>query len=244
MMETRSLEGVGGEFSASEHRRALFVDHPVLGSLTARELDHVLGFAVVQRYAAGEVLFRKGDVGHSLMLITAGTVKISVSGPEGKEAVLAMLGPSEILGEMAILENRPRSADATALDTCEVLVLRQRDFVPFLERNPAVAIRLLAMMCARLRRTSELLEDRTLHHLPGRLAKALLDLCRSGDEACSPGARVTLPVHQATLASLLGSSRESVNKQLHAWAAAGLIELHRRAVVIKQPEGLAKLVDM
>jgi CRP-like cAMP-binding protein len=244
MTAARCVERVDRGGSASEDRRALFAGHPVVGTLTARELEQVLRFAVVQRHRAGEVLFREDEAGQSLMLITGGSVKISVSGPDGKEAVLAVLGPGEILGEMAILENRPRSADATALVRCEVLVLHQRDFVPFLERNPAVAIRLLAMMCARLRRTSELLEDRMLRHLPGRLAKALLDLCRPGEVPCAPGTRVNLPIRQATLASLLGASRESLNKQLHAWQAAGLIELHRRAVVIMQPDALAKLVDM
>jgi CRP-like cAMP-binding protein len=231
------------EAAASDSRRALFADHPVLGSLTARELDQVLGFVVLERYAAGEVLFRKGDAGQRLMLIAAGRVKISVSGPEGKEAVLAVLGVGEILGEMAILENKPRSADATALEPCQVLVLHQRDFIPFLERNPAVAIRLLAMMCDRLRRTSELVEERMLRNLPGRLARALLDLGKCRNIRCPPGTRIELQVRQKTFASLLGTSRETLNKQLHAWQAAGLISLNRRSVVIERPDALAQLID-
>lgn len=175
------------EVTTIDCRRALFDGHPVLGFLAASELDHVLGFVVAQRYAVGQVMFRKGDTGQSLMLIASGKVKVSVSGPDGKEAVLAVLGVGEILGEMAILDNKPRSADATALEPCELLVLHQRDFIPFLERNPAVAIRLLAMVCERLRRTSELLEDRTLHHLPGRLARALLELGGCRDAHCQPG---------------------------------------------------------
>ena len=203
----------------------------------------MLGFVVARRYGAGEVIFRKGDAGESMMLIAAGTVKVSALGPDGREAVLAVLDQGEILGEMAILDNKPRSADATALEPCEMLVLRQRDFLPFLERNPAVAVRLLAMLSERLRRTSELLEDRMLRHLPGRLAKALLDLGKCGKVPCPPGTRIPLVVRQKVFASLLGTTRESLNKLLHAWEKEGLVRLERGSVVLQRPADLARLVD-
>jgi CRP/FNR family transcriptional regulator, cyclic AMP receptor protein len=252
-----ALRGIGGVYSgmidkvsAAAHesadgsrRRALFTSHPVLSCLSAEELDHVLGFVVAQRYDAGEAMFRKGDVGQSMMLITAGKVKVSASGPDGREAVLAVLGEGEILGEMAILDNKPRSADATALEACEVLVLRQRDFLPFLERNPVVTTRLLGMISERLRRTSELLEDRMLRHLPGRLAKALLDLGNCGQAPCPPGTRIPLAVRQRVFASLLGTTRESLNKLLHVWQKEGLVRLERGSVVLERPDDLARLVD-
>jgi CRP/FNR family transcriptional regulator, cyclic AMP receptor protein len=231
------------EVAEGSRRRVLFTSHPVLSFLTADELEHVLGFVIAQRFGAGEVMFRKGDAGPSMMLITAGTVKISTLGADGREAVLAVLGEGEIIGEMAILDNKPRSADATALDPCEVLILRQRDFLPFLERNPAVAVRLLGMMSERLRRTSELLEDRMLRHLPGRLAKALLDLGKCGEAPCPPGTRVPITVRQRVFASLIGTTRESLNKLLRAWEKEGLIRLERGAVVLERPGDLADLVD-
>jgi CRP/FNR family transcriptional regulator, cyclic AMP receptor protein len=228
---------------AADRWRELFTSHPVLSGLSADELDHVLGFVIAQRLGAGEVMFRKGDAGQSMMLITAGTVKISTLGPDGREAVLAVLGEGEIIGEMAILDNKPRSADASTLEPCEVLVLRQRDFLPFLERNPAVAVRLLGMMSERLRRTSELLEDRMLRNLPGRLAKALLDLGKCGEAPCPPGTRVPITVRQRVFASLLGTTRESLNKLLRAWEKEGLIRLERGTVVLERPADLAALVD-
>jgi CRP/FNR family transcriptional regulator, cyclic AMP receptor protein len=227
----------------SSHRRALFTSHPVLSFLSAEELDHVLGYVIPQHYETGEVMFRRGDAGQSMMLITAGKVKISAFGPDGREAVLAVLGEGEILGEMAILDNKPRSADASALEPCDVLVLRQRDFLPFLERNPAVAIRLLAMISQRLRRTSELLEDRLLRPLPGRLAKALLDLGKCGDDPCPPGTRIPIGFRQRVFASLLGTTRESLNKLLRAWEREGLIRLERGLIVLEEPDELAALVD-
>jgi CRP/FNR family transcriptional regulator, cyclic AMP receptor protein len=227
----------------SNERRSLFTSHPVLSYLTAEELDHVLGFVTARRYEAGEVLFCKGDAGQSMMLIAAGKVKVSAFGPDGREAVLAILGPGEICGEMAIVDNKPRSADATALEACEVLVLHQRDFLPFLERNPAVAVRLIAMISERLRRTSELLEDRMLRNLPGRLAKALLNLGHRGDAPCPPGTRIPLTVRQRVLASMLGTTRESLNKLLRAWQKEGLIRLERSSVVLERPDELARLMD-
>lgn len=224
-------------------RRALLARHPVLGLLEARDLDHMLGFAVEMHFAAGAVIFRRGDPGRSLMVIVEGQVKISVTTSGSREAVLAVLEAGDILGEMAIIENKPRSADATALAPCRMLVLHRRDFIPFLDRNPKAAIRLLALLSERLRRTSALLEARMLRHLPERLAKALFDLCESSGSGCRPGDCLELPLRQKVFASLLGTSRETLNKQLHAWQNDGLIRIRRGSIVIEQPEKLAELAD-
>ncbi|WP_161952490.1 MULTISPECIES: Crp/Fnr family transcriptional regulator [unclassified Ensifer] len=227
--------------SAMDTRRALLARHPVLGLLEAEDLDHMVGFAVETQYPAGAAIFRKGDPGRSLMIIVEGQVKISVMASDGREAVLAVLEAGDILGEMAIIENKPRSADAITLSPCRVLVLHQRDFIPFLERNPRAAIRLLALLSERLRRTSALLEARMLRHLPERLVKALLDLCESAGSGCRPGDCLELPLRQKVFASLLGTSRETLNKQLHAWQDDGLIHIRGGSIVIEQPERLAKL---
>jgi CRP/FNR family transcriptional regulator, cyclic AMP receptor protein len=243
MAEERQREDDPSEKLAREARRALVADHPVLGFLPPRELDRVLGYTHVRSYHAGEVIFRKGEPGESMMVIVSGQVKISVSGLDGKEAVLAVLGAGEIIGELAILDSKPRSADATALATSELMVLRRRDFVPFIERDPTLAIRLLVMICERLRRTSAVLAERTLRHLPGRLVKALLDLGKYDEGHCPPGARVELPISQKVFASLLGTSRETLNKQLHAWQSDGLIRLEPNVVVIEQPETLIRSAE-
>ena len=226
-----------------EDRRGLVAAHPVLGLLPLGELDRIMRMMIVKRFAAGDTIFRKGELGESMMVIASGQVKISVAGHDGKEAVLAVLGTGEIIGEMAIFDEKPRSADATALVSSELMVLQRRDFIPFLEREPRIAFRLLAMMSERLRRTSALLAERTLRHLPGRLAKALLDLGKCDEGHCPPGARVELPISQKTFASLLGTARETLNKQLHAWQADGLIAVEPGAVVILKPEALLRLAE-
>ena len=224
--------------------RRLAAAHLLLEHLEPHEFDRLMQFARSQRHPAGEVIFRKGDPGISMMSIIEGRVKISVASSDGKEAVLAVLGPGEVLGEMAILEDKNRSADATALDACELLVLQKRDFIPFLERNPAISIRLLRILCERLRRTSALVEDRTFLSLPARLAKTLLDLADSGGHETADGTRVDFNMSQKNFGGLMGASRESVNKQLHAWQSEGLLTMGRGHVVLARPEDLARVVDI
>jgi len=218
--------------------------HILLGHLEPHELDRLMQFARNQRHAAGEVIFRKGDPGISMMSVIEGRVKISVASPDGKEAVLAVLGPGEVLGEMAIIEDKDRSADATALEACELLVLQKRDFIPFLERNPAISIRLLRILCERLRRTSALVEDRAFLSLPARLAKTLLDIADNNGHETADGTRVDFNMSQKIFRGLMGASRESVNKQLHAWQAEGLLTMGREHVVLVRPEDLARVVDI
>ncbi len=222
----------------------LAAKHLLLEHLEPHELDRLMTFARSQRHPAGEVIFRKGDPGISMMSIVDGRVKISVASPDGKEAVLAVLGPGEVLGEMAILEDKDRSADATALDACELLVLQKRDFIPFLERNPAISIRLLRILCERLRRTSAQVEDRTFLSLPARLAKTLLDLADSTGRETTEGTRIDFKMSQKNFGGLLGASRESVNKQLHAWQSEGLLTIGRGFVVLARPEDLARVIDI
>lgn len=157
--------------------------------------------------------------------------------------VLAVLGKGEVLGEMAILEDKTRSADAAALEPTEVLVLQRREFVPFLERNPKLCVRLLRVLSARLRRTSELAEDRIFLNLPSRLAKILLDLAGGDPADLAEGARVDFRMSQKDLAALLGASRESVNKQLSAWQHNGLIKMGRGYVILCHPGDIVEIAE-
>ncbi len=224
--------------------RKLVTGHSLLDRLEPHELDKLMRFARLERHGPGEVIFRKGDPGLSMMTVLSGRIKVSSSSPEGKELVLAVLAQGEILGEMAILEGKPRSADATALEATELLLLDRRDFIPFLERNPKICIRMLALLSDRLRRTSELLEDRAFLSLPARLAKTLLDLARSQGRELEDGVRIDFTMSQRNLGALLGASRESVNKQLAAWRNEGLIDMRRGFVVITRPQELARLIEL
>lgn len=224
-------------------KRDIVSGHFLLEHLESAELDALIAYSTTERYRANETIFNKGDPGNSLMIVVTGRIKISAFSAEGKEMVLAVLGKGEILGEMAILEDKPRSADAAALERTEVLVLHRREFVPFLERNPKLCVRLLRVLSARLRRTSELAEDRVFLSLPSRLAKVLLDLAGGDRIELAAGVRVDFGMSQKDLAALLGASRESVNKQLSAWQHDGLIEMGRGYVVLCRPGDMIQIAE-
>jgi len=194
----------------------LVAGHVLLGQLEPDELSRVLAFARTERFCAGQVIFRRGEPGHSMMTVISGRIKISVSSSEGKEAVLAILGRGEVLGEMALIDGKERSADAIAMDDGEALSIHRRDFIPFLERNPAICIRLLGILAERLRRASEMIEDRSFLDLPGRLAKMLIDMSQTDGVETDEGLRIEMPMSQSNFGAILGASRETINKQLKA----------------------------
>ncbi len=200
----------------------------------------MLAFSRTERFPAGQVIFRRGEPGHRMLTVISRRVKISVSSSEGKEAVLAILGRDEVLGEMALIDGKERSADATALEPSEALSIHRRDFIPFLERSPAICLHLLGVMSDRLRRTSEMVEDRSFLDLPGRLAKTLLDLGRTDGVDTKDGLRIDMPMSQSAFGAMLGASRETINKQLKAWQDEGLIITGRRFVVLVDVDRLAR----
>jgi CRP-like cAMP-binding protein len=165
-----------------------------------------------RRFAAGDIIFRIGEPGQSMMAVLAGTVRISAPSPDGKE----------------------RSADAVALTNCDLLVLERRDMLGYLERHPSIAIKLLELLCERLRRTDQQIGEIAFLGLPTRLAKALMRL--SGGAA-----QAKLALSQRELGSMIGGTRESVNRCLREWHRRGFIELAEGWIIIRDPAALEEL---
>src|SRR5262249_18830264 len=165
----------------------------------------------------------------------AGTVRISVPSVEGKDAVFNVLGKGEIFGEIALLDGHPRTADATAVTDCELFVIEGRDFLPLMREETEIALRIIEILCSKLRRTTQQAEDVMFLDLPSRLAKALMRL--KADTACTGERKVT--VTQKDLSNIIGMSRESTNKQLRIWEDKKLVRLERNAVVILATDPLA-----
>jgi CRP/FNR family cyclic AMP-dependent transcriptional regulator len=200
----------------------------------------MLGEAIVSRYAAGAPIFAKGDPGISMMAVLAGRIMISSLSADGREVVLNIIGEGEIFGEIALLDGKERTADATAMTDCELLVLPRRSFLPLLERRPELATELLMVLCGRLRRTSEQVEDMLFLDVEARIAKILLRLVRDRSaEALPPGAGATVRISQRDLGNLVGASRESVNKHLQDWKRSGIIGITKGAIVIRNADALA-----
>lgn len=218
--------------------RAVLSKHFLLQHLQPGELDELLTVAFVRRAASGEMLFQKGDPGDSLMAIMSGRIKISTLSESGKEVVLNILGPGEMFGEIALIDGRERTADASAMAPSELLVIQRRDFMPFLERRPDVSARLLVVLCERIRWVSDLYEDAVFLDLPARLSKQLLRLAKAYGEPVPNGIMISLKLSQQELGNLMGTTRESVNKQIGAWREEGLISVNKGFITIHEMETL------
>jgi CRP/FNR family transcriptional regulator, cyclic AMP receptor protein len=220
-------------------RRRLFEGHALFGKLPPADLDALLLHARVERYPAGRMIFAKGSPGRSMMAILRGSVRISAPSPAGPDIVLTILPAGDIFGEIALLDGADRTADATAIGDCELLVLDHRDFVPFLERRADLCLLLLRLLCQRLRQTDRQFEEAMFGRLEGRIAMTLVRLAHSAPPGIRGG--IELRITQQELAGMVGAARESVNKQLHVWQKEGVLRLGKRLIEIADVTALEAL---
>jgi CRP-like cAMP-binding protein len=192
------------------------------------------------RIGRGRVLFAEGDAGDRLYVIVEGKIKLGRTSGDGRDNLVAVLGPGEMFGELSLFDPGPRTATASALTDARLLELGHDDLRPWLTGRPEVASQLLRALAQRLRRTNESLADLVFSDVPGRVAKALLDLSRRFGVPADDGLHVTHDLTQEELAQLVGASRETVNKALADFASRGWLRLEARAVVIRDAERLAR----
>jgi len=228
--------------SARQEKRQIFEHHLLFGKLNPSEIDSLVSYTRLERYTTGREVFAKGSPGPSLMAVLRGSIKISSLSDEGKEIVFGIINAGEIFGEIAVLDGEERSADATAMTDCELLVLNRRDFLHLLETRADLCMILLRILCRRLRQTSEQVEDVMFRHLESRVAKALLQLAESVGLHGLESASVELHVSQRELGNMAGGSRESVNKILQNRHRQGLIDLGKASVLIRDLEALRRLI--
>ncbi len=221
-------------------RDALLVS-PFFRPLQPDELDAIIGFSTERRLVKGTLIFAKGDPGDSMMAVIAGRVRIGAVSADGREVTLNSIGPGEIFGEIALLDGKPRSADAVAADDTLLLVVERKHFLPFLLRDPSLVERLLGVLCDRLRRTSLALEEIALLDLSVRLARVLQKLAADYGRPTAGGTRIDLKLSQKDLANLVASTRESVNKQLQSWRRDGILAQEDNRLVVRDPQALAVL---
>src|SRR5439155_7442168 len=212
---------------ASLDRRTLLGEHPIFGVLGGEMLDRLSAYAVRQTVKRGTTIFNKGDSGTSLFAVLSGTVKITAQSPGGREALFNLISEGAIFGEIALLDGRPRTADATAITDCELMVIEGRDFEALVYERPEIAFKLFEVLCGRLRRTTEQLEDLMFLDLQARLAKTLLRLAEDGSS------RIALT--QRDLSEIIGISRESTNKQLRLWEKNNWLLLEHGGIEVLAP---------
>jgi CRP-like cAMP-binding protein len=233
------MESGGPKFGVPGFEKsALLRRHPLFRELDPKMCEQLAANAKTKNFARGVTIFAKGDPGLCLFAVINGTVQVTTASSEGKSAVFNQIGEGEIFGEIALLDGQPRTADAAAFTDCRLMIIERRDFLPLLRNYPEVAIKLLELLCARLRHTSEQVEDLMFLDLKGRLTKTLLRLSKES----SDGNAVT--VSQSDLSIMVGMSREMINKQLQVWARDGWIETQRRRIVLLKPDALASIAAL
>jgi CRP/FNR family cyclic AMP-dependent transcriptional regulator len=184
------------------------------------------------RLRRGEVLFREGDAGDELYVVIDGKVKMGRTSSDGRENLLSVLGPGQMFGELSLFDPGPRSSTVTAVTDADLLALGQDQLLSWLTGRPEVARGLLLQLASRLRGLNDQVADLVFSDVPGRVAKALLDLARRFGKPSDGSVHVHHDLTQEELAQLVGASRETVNKALADFVHRGWIRLEQRAVVI------------
>ncbi len=206
---------------------------PLFASLPEQELQAFAPLMRERRVARGGVILMQGDPGDALYLIAGGQVKVVLIGEDGREVILSVLGPGSFFGEMSLLDNEPRSAHVVAMEDAVLLQLRRDDFQARLRSSPDVAISLLRELSRRLRRADDTIGSLALRDVNGRIAHLLLELA---DE--EGGDRIARRLTHATIAQMVGASRETVSRTLRALANAGILRVSRREIVLLNREPL------
>ncbi|MGH3388738.1 MAG: Crp/Fnr family transcriptional regulator [Actinomadura sp.] len=192
------------------------------------------------RLARGQTLFNENETGDRLYVVLDGKIKLTRTAPDGRENLLSVLGPSEMFGELSLFDPRPRTASAIAVTECRLAGLGHDDLRPWLTGHPEVAVHLLRALAQRLRKTNDVMADLVFTDVPGRVAKALLDLAERFGQPSDTGLHVHHDLTQEELAQLVGASRETVNKALADFAGRNWLRIEARAVVILDIERLRK----
>jgi CRP/FNR family cyclic AMP-dependent transcriptional regulator len=228
-------------YGSTLSRREAVRRSPLFARLGDGETDAVLAHATVSRYGEGDQIFAKGDPGNSMMTVLKGRITISSPSLDGRQVVLTTMHEGDVFGEIAMLDGKERTADATAATDSELLVVPRRSLLSLLDHHPELCLDFLVVLCERLRRTNEQVEDLAFLELEKRLAKALLRLAEEVGAGIAPGPPGGVKISQRALGEIVGSSRESVNKHLQDWKRSGIIAIEKGAIVIRDRASLADL---
>lgn len=183
-----------------------------------------------------------GEMGRDLYIIESGSVKICMTTAEGKELTLAILGPGEFFGELALLDGEPRSSDAVIMEDSQLLLLERSEFKQFMNEHPSVAHGVIEVLSRRLRNNNELVQDAAFFDVAARLARVILRLAETVGHSDGDATTISKRLTQSDLAGMIGTTRESVNKWLTFYQRQGLVERHGGLIRVLNPEGLRKRI--
>jgi CRP-like cAMP-binding protein len=234
MSETRTRATI-------EDARRVVSNCVICRGMTPAEREDLLGRIRIRRCVPGETVFLMGDAGDSVIAVIDGAVHISVPSPDGKEIVLAIMHPGDFFGEIGMLDGKERSADAKAVTASTLAVLDRRSVMAFLNEHPRGWANIVEMLCDRLRRTTTQMAEVALLDLPARLAKALLRMVDA--RAAGTAHSAPIKISQRELGSIVGATREAVNKCLRDWQRSGMIQIQTGAIIIRNRAALDALAE-
>ena len=206
---------------------------PLFSRLADEELARLAPLARERVYPRNSVILFEDDPGDALYVVITGQVKVVLVGEDGREVILAVLGEGDFFGEMALIDDEPRSAHVIAMEDAKLLVLRREDFHAALDKHPRIALGLLRALSRRLRRADDKIGALVLLDVLGRVARLLLEFADEAD-----GTKITRKITHHTIAQMIGSSRETVSRTMRELAERDLIEVQRKVIIIKNRNAL------
>jgi CRP/FNR family transcriptional regulator, cyclic AMP receptor protein len=213
---------------------SFFRKFPLFADLDDRELASIAAVAKTRRYAKDDVVFHADESGDVFCLIREGQVKVTMISPEGKEIILSLLGPGDFFGEMALLDDEPRSATVMATEPLELVTIWRSDFLQILAENFTIAKKVLAEISRRLRNASNRIESLATMDVYGRLARFFLDLAKEQGKVLDNGyVAVTRPTHQS-IANMIGTSRETVSRLIHDLMRQNLLLSEGKTIYLRK----------
>ena len=224
-----------------ESKRRVLLSSPLFAALPGEALDDVLDRATERQVRRNQTVFQMGDEGNYMAAVLSGRIRIHANTPDGREVTLNLIDAGEVFGEIALLDGKPRSAEATAIQESTLLMVERRHFLPHLT-DGGVALRVIDLLCQRLRETSETLGNFAMLDLPGRLARRLLKL---GTEygGKTPDGQILLDIRlsDTELSRFVGCTRETVNKQIRGWEIDGILDRDGGRITIRKPSVLRRI---
>lgn len=224
-------------------RQDVLAATPLFHQLDRGELSALADLTTERQVPRDGAVVRRGEPGSSLMVLVHGRLRAGTMAADGREVTVGLLEPGAVLGEIALLDGQPRSMDVTAMLDSVLLVVDRATFLPFLRARPDLMLRLMALLCDRLRRTSAAYEDLALAPLATRLARLLLALAATHGVPVPDGTRIRLRLSQRDIGTQVAATRERVNKQLRQWHDAGILGEQDGHLVLRKPEALRALLD-
>jgi CRP/FNR family cyclic AMP-dependent transcriptional regulator len=228
---------------AYETRRRLLLSSPLFDVLPPELLDDILLKATEKFVRRGQTVFQKGDEGSYMVAVLSGRIRISATSSEGREVTLNMIDAGEVFGEIALLDGKPRSADAIVLEDSNLLIVERRHFLPHLISSNDLTLRVIEVLCERLRDTSETLGNFAMLDLPVRLARKLLSLAAEYGNPVEGRIRLEIRLSHTDLGRFVGCSRETVNKQMRAWEEEGIVARESGRFAVCKPTILRRIAS-